>query len=285
MRLCALALFVVTLALPVAVTAEGAKPARAREQKEKEKGKQKEKEKPPHMAWCAAELETLPGDVCFAPVAHQPDATRTLVIFLHGLVKAGAGWQHSQMRLAARGGKRLGFSVLAPRGKKGISRYGADMVSWPTSRAARAAHEAALLSTWVSSQKLIEKRQGAPFDEVFVVGFSNGAYYAGSLALRGRLSVDGYAVFAGGSPYRPSAAVDKRAPIFVGISSKDDTTLWRTCANSAPSEQSAPQRRSDWPAGFAAVAQRMSEAGSFLSPARAAAVRLVPDDFGDDVLW
>ena len=152
------------------------------------------------------------------------DGRRTLVVFLHGLVQRGAGWQHAQHRGIVRGAKRLGFSVIMPRGRTGGSpRWGDDMVAWPTGAAAQRDHEDQLLATWRQAQRDLEARQEAPFDEVFVVGFSNGAYYASSLALRGKLEVDGYAVFAGGSA-RTIAAPKRQTPLFVGICAKDAGT-------------------------------------------------------------
>ena len=170
--------------------------------------------------WCAPELEALPGEVCFHGEPPR-DGKRTLVIFLHGLVLEGAGWQHNQQRGIVRGAKRLGFSVITPRGRTGGRREG--MVAWPTAMSAQQSHEAAVLHEWTESRTLLEKRAGVPFDAVFVVGFSNGAYYASSLALRGGLAADGYAVFAGGSSHHASAT--RRAPLFVGICSKDRTTV------------------------------------------------------------
>ena len=176
--------------------------------------------------WCASELETLPDDVCFHAGPAPADGRSTLVIFLHGLLQAGTDWQYAQERGMVRAARRLGFSLLTPRGRLGASRHGgAGMVAWPTGGDARARFEDDVLAEWERARKLLETRRGAPFDEVFVVGFSNGAYYASSLALRGRLAVDGYAVFAGGTSYAPTAPAGRRAPIFVGISAKDETTV------------------------------------------------------------
>ena len=57
------------------------------------------------------------------------------------------------------------------------------------------AEEVAHRVTHAIEERAASDEGRAPFDEVFVVGFSNGAYYAGSLALRGKLDVAGYAVF------------------------------------------------------------------------------------------
>ncbi len=222
--------------------------------------------------WCAPEFETLPGDVCYGPVASEPGQARSLVIFLHGLVQQGAGWQHNQMRGMARSGKRLGFSVLAPRGKLGGSqRHGANMVAWPTGRGAQQSHEDALLADWTAAQKLIEKRQGAPFDEVFVVGFSNGAYYGSSLALRGRLEVDGYALFAGGSPRQPQVTGDKRAPIFVGVSGRDDTAKLALELGRLLRKHRWPHRQETRPVGHLIADRHLDHALAYLRKQRTGA--------------
>jgi predicted esterase len=169
------------------------------------------------------------GDVCFAPLAADAaPSRRTVVIFLHGLLDDGAGWQLGMQRGMAAAGRRLGFSVLAPRGRNGLGPgRRVDQVGWPTSEALRAEHEDAMLAKIDRARLAAEASQGAPFDEVFLMGFSNGAYYAASLALRGRLlDVDGYALFAGGSAAtRPSASGKARKPMFLGIASKDRTTV------------------------------------------------------------
>jgi predicted esterase len=78
---------------------------------------------------------------------------------------------------------------------------------------------------WDAARAELERRAGRPFERVLVFGFSNGAYYATSLAMRGRVPVQGYAVFAGGSgaPYhaRAGASTKQRAPIFVAWGAKD----------------------------------------------------------------
>ncbi len=172
------------------------------------------------VPWCAPELETLPGEVCFH-AGKARDDRRTAVIFLHGLVQRGADWQHAQQRGIVRGAQRLGFAVFAPRGRPRQTKT-VEMVAWPTSGAAQRAHEAEIVAEWKAAIDVVEKRDGKPFDEVFVVGFSNGAYYGASLALRGAAPVDGYAVFAGGAGAGPPSAAE-RAPVFVGIAGKDAT--------------------------------------------------------------
>ncbi|WP_437502668.1 alpha/beta hydrolase [Sorangium sp. So ce1099] len=172
--------------------------------------------------------------MCASLPAKEAPGPRVLVIFLHGVVQPDSGWQWAQQRGAARAGARRGVAVLMPRGRRGIgpravprsaSTSMEDWWCWPTSAAAQAAHEDALLAEWDAARAELERRAGGRFERVLVFGFSNGAYYATSLAMRGRLQVDGYAAFAGGSGARhlerSGAQTRLRVPVFVGWGGKD----------------------------------------------------------------
>jgi predicted esterase len=180
----------------------------------------------PAAPWCAPELTTLPGDVCaFTPTKEAP-GPRTLVIYLHGVILPDSGWQWAQQRGAARAGARHGFTVLMPRGRRGIGpRTMEDWWAWPTAVAAQKGNEDTIVAEWDAARTELERRAGQRFERVLVFGFSNGAYYATSLALRGRLPVQGYAVFAGGAGAkyleRAAAKVKPRAPVFVAWGGKD----------------------------------------------------------------
>ncbi len=197
-----------------------------------------------HAGWCTAELITLEGDVCWAPapaLKAPPAATtaegtpplaprRTLVIFLHGLLDDGASWQWPLQKGMLAMARHHGFALLAPRGLNGVGPGRLpQQIAWPAREDVRG-EEDALLARIMRARREAEKHEGAPYDDVFVFGFSNGAYYASSLALRGRLlDVDGYAVFAGGSAKtRPTATPEARRPLFVGVAAADRTTVQRS---------------------------------------------------------
>jgi predicted esterase len=167
---------------------------------------------------------TSPGAQRSHPSA-APGPHGALVIFLHSLVGARSSWQWEQQRVMARAGKKLGFAVLMPRGRVAIGPGRApDVWAWPTSVAMQEQHEAALIEEWLTLKRTLEARRG-PFASVFVFGFSNGAYYAASLAVRARLPVQGYGVFAGGSGGKYmrvlAGRTQVRAPVFVGYGTKD----------------------------------------------------------------
>ena len=178
--------------------------------------------------WCAPEVERLSDEIChFSPRPAGDAAPRTLVIYLHGVIQASSTWQHTQQRALVRHAKVHGFSVLLPRGRRGIGPKGMrDWWTWPTSVRAQQQVEDELIHEWMQARALLEQRNGRAFDAVYVFGFSNGAYYASALALRGKLDVDGYAVFAGGSAgylERHARQTGERPPIYVGYGDQDRT--------------------------------------------------------------
>ncbi|MFO0613750.1 MAG: PHB depolymerase family esterase [Polyangiaceae bacterium] len=159
--------------------------------------------------WCAPELSTLSNSVCTYTPEKIAEGPKTLVIFLHGLTSAGSDWQYAFQRAGMRIADSKGFTVIMPRGRLGIGPGNAmDTWAWPTAQGNQATTESELLEEWATAQSELEAKAGSKFERVWVFGFSNGAYYAASLAARGRLASDGdskhpvasgYAVFAGGS--------------------------------------------------------------------------------------
>lgn len=224
---------------------------------------------PIEEGWCAPGFDAVEPGACYAAGPGRPDGRRTLVVFLHGLVDVGSGWQHAMQRGMALGGRRLGFSVLAPAGRVGAGpERRSDQVGWPTSEAARVEVEDELVAQWAHARATVEKREGAPFDEVFVLGFSNGAYYAASLALRGRLDVDGYAVFAGGSAPKGTIGaarrVARRRPVFVAIAGRDTTAKGSRQLADALTQLNWPHDAWSRPIGHAVGDAQLDRALSFL---------------------
>lgn len=224
--------------------------------------------------WCAPELASLPGEVCAFLPAREAPGPRVLVIFLHGVVQHDSGWQWAQQRGAARAGARHGVAVMMPRGRRGIGpKTMEDWWCWPTASAAQTAHEDALLAEWDAARAELERRAGGRFERVLVFGFSNGAYYATSLAMRGRLPVDGYAAFAGGSGarylQRAGAQTKLRAPIFVGWGGKDPAHQDQVALAKMLRSLKWPSRSLGKPrAGHAMTDEQVDQAFAFLSGRR-----------------
>lgn len=169
------------------------------------------------LPWCAEELETLPNGLCHIDGGDK-DGRRTLVIFLHGAIAKDVDWQWLQERALTRQAKQSKFEAVFARAPLGAAGY-----VWPGTAAAQDTSERELIDGWETARAFLEKRRGKPFDEVFLMGFSSGAYYASSLALRGGVKVDGFATFAGGSS-RPAVGDAQRVPVFVGVCADDKQT-------------------------------------------------------------
>ena len=173
---------------------------------------------PYQPGWCAPEMDPLTEDVCHVVGTPSADGRRTLVIFLHGVIAKNTMWQWLQERGIARSAKQLHFDAIVPQAPA-VGPGGAGGFAWPGGSAPRGGEEA-LLEGWARARRLLEQRAGRPYDEVYVVGFSSGAYFATSLALRAKLDVDGYVLLAGGAPGAPDPDA-RRTPVFVGVCARD----------------------------------------------------------------
>ncbi len=185
------------------------------------KGRKKATPPAAPQPWCAPEIEKLPvpGEICYLDGGRK-ESRRTLVIFLHGAVAKNTTWSWNHERGLLRLAKGNQVEIIFPRSPE----YEVGYV-WPGSSKAQEEVEQKLIDEWMAAKKLLEQRDGRPFDEVFVMGFSSGAYFVSSLAMRGRLDVDGYAAFAGGAPAAaPPRPIVRRSPVFVGVCANDATS-------------------------------------------------------------
>ncbi|MFO0676105.1 MAG: hypothetical protein U0169_06205 [Polyangiaceae bacterium] len=173
---------------------------------------------PDQPAWCREGLETLPGSVCHIDGGSE-GGRHTLVVFLHGAIAKGTTWQWGQEQALTRHAKQSHFEALFP-----MAPLTSGGFLWPGSPAARDASEASLLASWQRARKILETRRGRPYDEVFLMGFSSGAYFVSSLALRHQGAFDGYAVFAGGTAFGVPDVAEAKPPVFVGVCANDKTT-------------------------------------------------------------
>lgn len=229
----------------------------------------------PAQDWCAPNIAHLPSGVCYAaPSSFAPNRPRTLVIFLHGVIQEGTTWQWNPQRGMSLAARAHGYAVLMPRGRLGISRHRtsdtSDQWTWPTAHVAQQQVENEVIGEWAQARKELEAELGSPFERVWIFGFSNGAYYASSLALRARLPADGFAVFAGGGAPKPfPRGPALRAPIYVGYGLRDR-------AHNDPRQLGAALRAAHWPSksvgkpgvGHSIADSQLNEAIEFLDKHR-----------------
>jgi len=184
-------------------------------------GAKEPKKRAPTKSWCAPEVSELSDHTCYAEGGPTTDGRHTLVIYMHGMLVTNPGFPWLQHRAMAMHAKNLGFTVLMPTSPQHDQEF-----VWPTSESAQKEEEAHIVANIRKARAALEKKVGHGFDETFVVGFSSGAYYASSLALRNALpDVDGYILLAGGATWAKSHAVKAdRPPVFVGVSAADKQT-------------------------------------------------------------
>ncbi len=168
------------------------------------------------VAWCAEEVETLPNGLCHID-GGQKDGKRTLVVFLHGMIARDVDWQWMQERALTRQAKQNKFEAVFARAPLGPGGY-----IWPGTVGAETT-EQDLIDGWTAARTFLEKRAGKPYDQVFLMGFSSGAYFTSNLALRGRVNFDGYAVFAGGAGGQAADGAERK-PVYVGVCADDKQT-------------------------------------------------------------
>ncbi len=198
---------------------------RARGTRGTDPSERKHAPKPPgDYAWCAEELETLPNGLCYidgrsSDSREDGNARRTLVVFLHGMIAKNVDWQWLQARALTRQAKQSTFEAVFARAPLGPGGY-----VWPGSLSAQETSEQNLIDEWNEARAFLEQRNGKTYDEVFLMGFSSGAYFVSALAMRGRVSFDGYAVFAGGAGGFAAPDVANKAPVYVGVCADDAQT-------------------------------------------------------------
>jgi predicted esterase len=173
------------------------------------------------IPWCAPGLEAIPGAGCFAAARGAPP-NAPVVLYLHGMYERSAGVDEEldrQRRVAAHATAR-GFAVLALRGKEGECNSRPELATWfcwPSNE--RTAQDAvAFVSAWRPALRETERRAGA--GKRFVLGFSNGAFFAGLLAVRAHFEAAAFVVAHGG-PVEPVHALGAKPPLLL-MSADDD---------------------------------------------------------------
>ena len=169
---------------------------------------------------CMEGFEPIHGEGCLA-LPKESTTPPPLLVYLHGLYDSNAPAQEVDRttRLVKRATAR-GFAVLALRGRQGmcttVPEY-ATWYCWPSNdKTADAGPD--LVASWSTALEIATNRTKAR--RRYVLGFSNGGYFAVLLATRGLLRADAFAIAGAGliRPYKPPA---EKVPIVL-VSGDDD---------------------------------------------------------------
>jgi len=173
----------------------------------------------PPADWCAQGFEPIVGGC----LALSPSAqAQPLLVYLHGRYARDAAAEEvdRQRRLGATATGR-GFAVLALRGRLGECTAAelSQWFCWPSNEH-NADGAGAVVGAWTGA--LEEAHRRAHSKSRFVLGFSNGAYFAGLLATRALFDADAF-VIAHGGPVEPVHATRGTPPLLL-LSADDDVS-------------------------------------------------------------
>jgi dienelactone hydrolase len=177
----------------------------------------------PPLPWCAEGLESIAGEGCYAAPRDAPArGPLPLLIYLHGLFEKGAleDEERDRQRRVARKATERGFALLALRGQEGACTSDperSNLVCWPSNQ--RTADKAtAFVARWGPALEIATRRH--PPTEKYVLGFSNGGYFAGLVAEKALYRADAFAIAHAG-PVEPVKAVGDKVPLLL-LSADDD---------------------------------------------------------------
>ncbi|WP_437901147.1 alpha/beta hydrolase [Sorangium sp. So ce124] len=174
---------------------------------------------PVETDWCSAGWIGLDDHTCF----HVPETAlrgAPILYVLHGAM-APDSLPVDLQATAAEAAEALGAVAVFPRGRQGLCTWDPSVETyscWPTRRETVDAAAPALLEEWMRAEALMERILGQTFGGRYVMGFSNGGYFASYVALEGLVAVDGAAlVGAGRMVIEEDLFSEERPPIFIAV--------------------------------------------------------------------
>ena len=175
------------------------------------------------VAWCAEGLEPIAGGGCFA-LATADAGEPMLLVYLHGMYPpASASEELERQARLAKIAVAKGFSVLALRGRQGQC-AGEDVVDywcWPSNERVVDAGQG-FVDAWGAALAESERRTGR--GKRYLLGFSNGGYFAALIATRALLPFDAIAIAHAG-PVEPVRPMGPKVPLLLVTADGDPSTV------------------------------------------------------------
>lgn len=171
-------------------------------------------------SWCPDGFESGPQDTCFA-VPESPTKDTPVIIYLHGMY-AGHGSPEEWSLVRSVIGK--GFAVVVPRGRRGLCAWKAELKDhfcWPheTDDPQAFVH---VVKDWERVLWQVDAILEQGNHKRYVLGFSNGGFFAAYMAEHGLFPAQAYAIVNGG-PLEPVPKTAKQVPVML-VSAADDPT-------------------------------------------------------------
>lgn len=174
---------------------------------------------PVETDWCSQGWIGLDEHTCF----HVPEtaaADAPILYVLHG-VMAPDTLPVGLQEIAARAADALGVVAVFPKGKQGLCTWDPSVgrsLCWPTRRELVDTEAPALLAAWMRAEARLSQVLGRTFSRRYLIGFSNGGYFASYIALEGLLEIGGAGlVGAGRSIIEEDLFSQERPPIYIAV--------------------------------------------------------------------
>ena len=169
-------------------------------------------------SWCPDGFEVGPQDTCFA-VPETTTKDTPVLVYLHGMY-AGHG-SPEEWRLV-RSTVNRGYAVVVPRGKRGLCAWKAELKDhfcWPQETEDPQAFKN-VIAEWDRVLWQVDAILEGGSHKRYVLGFSNGGFFASYIAEHGLFPAQAYAI-AGGGPLEAAHKPAKAVPIML-LSAQDD---------------------------------------------------------------
>lgn len=174
---------------------------------------------PVETDWCTDGWTGLDAHTCFF-VPDKVAAPTSVLFFLHGMMPPDSIGK-SMQKIAREAAEAHGFIAVFPRGRQGLCAWADEVLDywcWPSSRAAVDASAGEIIKEWTAAEALLGDVLGVSFDRRYVLGFSNGGYFASYIGLEGLFATDGIGVVgAGRSSIDESLMPAEAVPFYIAV--------------------------------------------------------------------
>lgn len=195
-------------------------------------------------SWCPEHFEAGPSDTCFA-IPENAGKDTPILVYLHGMYQGhGSPEEWAAVSVAT----KHGFAVVIPRGKRGLCAWRAELKEhfcWPQD--AEDTHSIkSLVAEWDRVLWQVDALLEGGTHKRYVLGSSNGGYFASFLATHSMFPGQAYAVVNGG-PMGPPSGKAKPVPMLLVAGQQD--------ASEQPSQSSMKElhetlAKASWAHGF-----------------------------------
>ncbi len=162
--------------------------------------------------WCPERFESGPSDTCFA-IPENPSKDTPVLVYLHGMYQGhGSPEEWAAVGVAI----DRGFAVVIPRGKRGLCAWRAELKDhycWPQD-AEDTQTMKSVVKEWDRVLWQVDALLEGGTHKRYVLGSSNGAFFASYLAMHAIFPGQAYAVVNGG-PLGAPGAKSTQAPVLL----------------------------------------------------------------------